>query len=289
MKISVMTALFENAPPPHRPAKGHAAIFGRQVIVSLLLAGACHSGQAPAAAAAEGEKLAALVAAYPDFLDHMDGNDLVWKDGTRMPIDDGKPPKTLDMMLQQPNLKDMFIMTYPAGENGPPPPLDFDPGRVRYEPLFKRMYGDCKTDPDFMSNAVDVVWLPTRYGKRLKFTGINNAAAALQSVSVELDKLPASFAEFLIPPAGTYNCRPIAGTDRISPHGFGIAVDIATAKADYWLWSNPVTSGQLRYRNRIPWQVVEIFEHHGFIWGGKWYHYDTMHFEYRPEIIATAK
>jgi hypothetical protein len=28
---------------------------------------------------------------------------------------------------------------------------------------------------------------------------------------------------------------------------------------------------------------VEIFERHGFIWGGKWYHYDTMHFEYRPE------
>ena len=35
--------------------------------------------------------------------------------------------------------------------------------------------------------------------------------------------------------------------------------------------------------------VVEVFEKHGFIWGGKWYHYDTMHFEYRPEIIALAR
>ena len=24
---------------------------------------------------------------------------------------------------------------------------------------------------------------------------------------------------------------------------------------------------------------------HGFIWGGKWYHYDTMHFEFRPELV----
>jgi hypothetical protein len=24
---------------------------------------------------------------------------------------------------------------------------------------------------------------------------------------------------------------------------------------------------------------------HGFIWGGYWYHYDTMHFEYRPELL----
>ena len=31
------------------------------------------------------------------------------------------------------------------------------------------------------------------------------------------------------------------------------------------------------------------FETHGFIWGGKWYHYDTMHFEYRPELLMTAK
>jgi len=33
----------------------------------------------------------------------------------------------------------------------------------------------------------------------------------------------------------------------------------------------------------------QTFEHHGFIWGGKWWHFDTMHFEYRPEIIAYAK
>ncbi|MGW8266533.1 MAG: M15 family metallopeptidase, partial [Longimicrobiales bacterium] len=31
--------------------------------------------------------------------------------------------------------------------------------------------------------------------------------------------------------------------------------------------------------------VVEAFERHGFVWGGKWAHFDTMHFEYRPEIL----
>jgi hypothetical protein len=30
---------------------------------------------------------------------------------------------------------------------------------------------------------------------------------------------------------------------------------------------------------------VDIFERHGFIWGGKWGHFDTMHFEYRPELL----
>ncbi len=40
-----------------------------------------------------------------------------------------------------------------------------------------------------------------------------------------------------------------------------------------------------RWRNRIPVEIVRIFERHGFIWGGAWYHYDTMHFEYRPELL----
>lgn len=44
-----------------------------------------------------------------------------------------------------------------------------------------------------------------------------------------------------------------------------------------------------RYRNRLPKAVVAAFERHGFIWGGKWYHYDTMHFEYRPDLIAIGR
>jgi hypothetical protein len=34
-----------------------------------------------------------------------------------------------------------------------------------------------------------------------------------------------------------------------------------------------------------PEAVVGIFQSHGFIWGGKWAHFDVIHFEYRPEII----
>jgi peptidoglycan LD-endopeptidase CwlK len=46
--------------------------------------------------------------------------------------------------------------------------------------------------------------------------------------------------------------------------------------------------GRIPYRNKVPFEIVSIFEKHGFIWGGKWYHYDTMHFEYRPELFLAA-
>jgi hypothetical protein len=38
-------------------------------------------------------------------------------------------------------------------------------------------------------------------------------------------------------------------------------------------------------RNNYPQEIVELFEKHGFIWGGKWSHFDLMHFEYRPEML----
>jgi D-alanyl-D-alanine carboxypeptidase-like protein len=233
-------------------------------------------------------QMAALIRSYPEFLDRVDGNELVWKDGTRMTIDDGRGAKSLDEMLDVPDIKDMFKMAYPLGDKGVPPAVDFDPGRVRYLPLLKKVYGDC-VPGRVGANAVDVSWLPRHGGKSVKFSGINGAAAALTKVSEELDKLPDRFMDFLRPIGGTYNCRPIAGTNRLSAHGLGIAIDIATARSDYWRWAKDKAGDRIPYRNRIPPEIVRIFENHNFVWGGKWYHYDTMHFEYRPEILATAK
>ena len=73
----------------------------------------------------------------------------------------------------------------------------------------------------------------------------------------------------------------VADTGEPSMHAWGAAIDINTAYADYWLWGHGGPA------NTIPAQIVEIFERHGFIWGGKWSHFDTMHFEYRPELLNT--
>src|SRR5262245_57445704 len=141
----------------------------------------------------------ALIKAYPDFLDRIEQNDLVWKDGTRMRIDDGKGAKTFDALLDDPDIKDMFLMQYPLGRHGLAPAVNFDPDRIRYAPLYKKMYGDCRAG-EVLANAVNVVWLPSNHGKNLKFSKINGAAAALQRVSDELDKLPARFLTYLRTP-----------------------------------------------------------------------------------------
>jgi len=224
-----------------------------------------------------------LLDAYPQFLERRDGNALVWRDGKRMTIDDGLGPKTPGDRLDAPDLKDMLATPYPVGV-APPPARDADPGRARNSAFFQAMYGDCEKD-GVSAHLVPVVWLPKKWGKTLQVTRVNGVAERLAAVSADLDKLPARFDTYLFPPAGTYNCRPIAGTSRLSPHGLGIAIDIATKHTDYWRWNKPGSDGRYPYRNRIPAEIVAIFEKHGFIWGGKWYHYDTMHFEYRPELL----
>lgn len=228
-----------------------------------------------------------LVATYPDHLARHERGVLVWKDGTRMLFDDGVRGKDLATLLDRPSLKDQFYARYPAGQPASPPAAGIDPGRVRHQAFFARMYGDCRKG-EVARNLVDVVWMPGKWGRTLRVTRVNGVAEKLKAVSAELDRLPPRFDRFLIPPAGTYNCRAIAGTDRLSPHGFAIAIDIATPRAHHWRWTRPDATGRYRYRNAIPMEIVETFERHGFIWGGRWYHYDTMHFEYRPELITAG-
>jgi len=263
----------------HRAAVARSSTRAWVVLIATLM---------PVSAMAQSDldaDLARLVAAYPAFLDRIDGNKLVWKDGTSMPIDDGKGQKNHETRLANADIKDMFAQPYVKGRPASPPALNDDPGRARNAELFDKMYGNC-TKGAVKANLVNIVWLPKKWGKTLAVTRVNGVAEKLQAVSAELDKLPASFDVFLSPPARTYNCRPIAGTNRISAHGHGIAVDISTKPAHYWRWTGGKPGGKFPYRNSIPQEIVDIFERHGFIWGGKWYHYDTMHFEYRPELLS---
>ena len=92
---------------------------------------------------------------------------------------------------------------------------------------------------------------------------------------------------------GGYNWREIAGTQRMSYHSWGLAVDILpkrlAGKAIYWMWEQERNKDwmlvPLEKRWNPPAQVIAAFEKEGFIWGGKWPFYDNMHFEYRPELL----
>jgi len=225
---------------------------------------------------------ARLLAAYPEVVERIDGNDLVLKTGRRIAISDGRT-KSFEERLARPDLADMFADSYPTGPVVAPA-KNADPGRYRNAAFFDAIYGDCRKG-DVETHLVAVPWVPKHGGGKVKISSRAGAAEALAAVSRELDAGPAEWRRFLVPAAGTYNCRVIAGTDRVSAHGWGIAVDIATKASDYWYWSDP-KGVNVVFRNRIPAEIGAVFERHGFVWGARWYHHDTMHFEYRPEILG---
>jgi D-alanyl-D-alanine carboxypeptidase len=234
------------------------------------------------------EAMQVLIRSYPEFLDRVEGNELVWKDGERMVIDDGKGGKPFEELLSAADVKDQFYVAYPLGRTGLPPAINSDPGRVRNARFFDKMYGDCRNG-ETNTKLIEIDWLPQHGPEKLLVTSVNRVAEKLASVSEELDELGPEFMPYLKPSSGTINCRVIDGTSRVSAHGHGLAIDINASMGEYWRWTKPATDGTYPYKNSIPWEIVEIFEKHGFIWGGKWYHYDTIHFEYRPELLAAGK
>lgn len=221
-----------------------------------------------------------LVQAYPKLLCGNHNNTLVWCDGTKTAFDDGKA-KSFEEMLAFADLEDQMSMSYPLSGSAVHP-RNFDPGRIRCLSFFKKMYG--ATKEQVRANLGKVIWLPGVANKKVAVTTVNGVDQKLSAVSKEILQLDRRLIAKVKRTGGAYVWRDIAGTYQPSPHSFGIAIDVGVNIARYWRWGNVDFRKTVRSADSFPLEVVRIFERHGFIWGGKWYHYDTMHFEYRPEL-----
>lgn len=112
---------------------------------------------------------------------------------------------------------------------------------------------------------------------------IRTAAKTDESINSWIGELQTS------PPSFGWNWRSIAGTNRRSNHSYGTAIDLLPrdlrGRSTYWRWNDEENDNDNENYYLPPEAVIKIFEDHGFIWGGKWDLIDTMHFEYRPEIL----
>lgn len=123
------------------------------------------------------------------------------------------------------------------------------------------------------------------------FEKIDNEIRALAKTDKEIASFIANISEI-----GGYNWRVIDGTaGRRSYHSYGMAVDILVKnnkKPIYWEWVRTWNSKWMLLPQSSLWlppeSVIKIFEKYGFVWGGTWDEYDTMHFEYRPELAILA-
>lgn len=228
---------------------------------------------------------ACLLESYPQ-IKSIEENTIAFENGQYQILDDGRQ-KTLNQKIIDPDVEDMFSMLYPIGDTFPLPidPIQ-NPGRIRNTDFFKHLYGEGKTSIE--RNLVKMPWNP-EHNQTFRITRINGVDKRLEQIIAAFDTLPEALKKYVARTSGGFNWRSIAGTKRLSMHSFGIAIDIDAKYSDYWRWNRTKESDQILYQNKIPMEIVSLFEAQGFIWGGKWYHYDTMHFEYRPALLCVSK
>lgn len=185
--------------------------------------------------------------------------------------------------LQTQKLIDSFVFPYPLGSFAKKPYEDSS--RIRDVLFFYTIYG--ANEAEVKRHLKPLVWLDDT---EILFNTQNGAYDALKRVKNRLENLIESnpiLKTYLQNIGGTFKWRKIANSQNLSAHSFGIAIDINVAHSRYWLWDlkkHALSTSQSVAT--IPLEIIEAFESENFIWGGRWWHYDTMHFEYRPEILC---
>lgn len=233
------------------------------------------------------QDLLCFVMGYPGYILDIEKDSqglvyVVMKSGKRIIYDDMRD-KSISQRLESADLQDTLKEVYPLGAMSVLMDENRDPGRYRCYEFLKEIYGGNRADIEKKLKSVSFVY------ESLLFNTVNGAATALENTGKTLMPLmnEPRISRAVYPGSGTYNYRVIAGTSHLSPHAYGIAIDLARDSRDYWQWAAR-EDGQKRI-SVYPSEVVETFEKNGFIWGGKWWHFDILHFEYRPEILLKAE
>lgn len=239
----------------------------------------------PLPAKADDPAQTALRLAYPDIVFSQDGTQ-VTIDGVTLEMGEitGRAPADV---LRQPTMAEQFAYAYP---------LDYDltaretpwhdPGRIRHQGFLELLYAGTEVE---IAASLRLVRFDGLADAGVRVTTLRGVDCQLDAAVSAIRETGGAFGPVFENPAGGFNWRVIAGTDRLSAHSFGIAVDLNIEYGGYWRWSGAPEGAVGHYEPRMPPEIVAAFERYGFIWGGKWHHYDGFHFEYRPELILHAR
>lgn len=234
------------------------------------------------------QDLLVLMLAYPEQIvdiekDNKDFIYIVMKNGKKVLYDD-KKNKSYDEKFFNADLEDTLSDIYPLNMIEKVMDNNFDPGRIRSYNFLGAVYGENQNDIE-----KNLKHIYTRYGT-VMFSTVNNASEELKAALNDIYNIASGKAiieSYVAPLSGGYNYRYIQDTGLLSAHAYGISIDLNRNDSDYWKWVTK-EEGSKRIES-YPVEIVNAFENHGFIWGGKWSHFDILHFEYRPEIILKSK
>ncbi len=231
--------------------------------------------------------LLVLMMAYPDEIKDIeiskDGYIYLVLNNDEKIIYDDKKEKNKYEKISNADIQDTLEVIYPL-DSISAVVEGIDPGRGRAYGFLNSIYGGTQSKIE-----KNLSYFSTACGN-IMFNKNAKAGEALKKSLDEAKKLTEKdnkINNYIFPISGTYNYRVIKDTGRLSAHAYGIAIDLNRNDSDYWKWVDK-SKGSKRIEG-YPKELVKVFENNGFVWGGKWEHFDILHFEYRPEIILKSK
>jgi hypothetical protein len=213
-----------------------------------------------------------------------------------------------------PEFRPVFLYRYapePSGGSGPPNPWQRAAGQVLSRRLDSGSYGDrpysnrgAARSP-FYENLWQARTREEAFSQQRWITFLGWSVQVHRGIAAPLDRAQARIAALAetdpeiqgwiknLHSITGWNWRNIAGSENRSFHAYGAAVDLLMkaqpGMETYWRWTAARgidwRSVPAEKRQNPPAAVIRIFEEQGFIWGGRWSWYDTMHFEYHPELL----
>jgi hypothetical protein len=174
--------------------------------------------------------------------------------------------------------------------------------------LGRRRANPPKQSPDFFDTLWNARTRNESYENLVQIRFFDRAVLVHRGIAERLGKIEARIREAAktdpeiqswidnIGSVVAWNWRNVAASASRSFHSYATAVDVQPKSTrglqTYWQWTadnNPEWYA-VPYSGRFhpPDPVVKAFEAYGFCWGGKWPLFDTMHFEYRPEIMLMS-
>lgn len=240
----------------------------------------------PISSSHEAPEHQAIQIAYPDLLFSDDGRSISANGNLWLGLGTARdgPPRTL---LTNPSILEQFSYVYPLGFDLTQRQISyFDPGRLRNGDFFTMLY--VSTESAAVANLIHVRQ-PSLTPSGFQVTRLRNVDCQLHAALSVLAASETDYSFAFREAGGGFNWRNVSGTSRLSAHSYGIAVDINAKIGQYWQWTGAPEGKIPDYHNRVPAELVSVMERFGFIWGGKWHHFDGMHFEYRPEIILHSR
>ncbi len=168
-----------------------------------------------------------LMMAYPEFITGVEKSEegkvfVITASGKKILYDD-KESKDFNGKMDNADLQDILEDIYPLTMPDKLLDINRDPGRFRNYILLNEVYGG--SEREVSSNLISV---PAPY-KNYQFNKNNGAAESLKKAMEELKQLSlgnGAVSSLLNPINGTFNYRVISGTGKLSPHAYGIAIDV---------------------------------------------------------------